>query len=85
LKASGLHNARLKIDLLALTPPDPWSTVVMGIRKKNRAAITVSTTAPHSQDDSLTKERHILRMLEAANIIPWEADFKTWRFTYVGP
>ncbi len=56
----------------------------MGIRKKNREAISVSTIPPHNQDDSQTKERRLLRVLEAANIIPWEADPKTWRFTMVG-
>ncbi len=56
----------------------------MGIRKKNREAISVSTIPPHSEDDLLTKERRLLRVLEAANIIPWEADPKTWRFTIVG-
>src|SRR4051812_21664665 len=25
------------------------------------------------------------RLLEATDIIPWEADADTWRFTYVGP
>ncbi len=56
----------------------------MGVRKKNREAMSVSTVAPQSEDDSLTRERHFLRVLEAANIIPWEADPQTWRFTYVG-
>jgi len=28
--------------------------------------------------------RRLLRVLEAACIIPWEADYQTWRFTYVG-
>ncbi len=56
----------------------------MGVRKKNREAISVSTIAPHSEDDSLIKEKSLLRVLEAANIIPWEADPETWRFTYVG-
>ena len=56
----------------------------MGVRKKNREAISVSTIAPHREDDSLIKEKRLLRVLEAANIIPWEADPQTWRFTYVG-
>ena len=56
----------------------------MGDQTEKREAISVSTIAPHSQDDSLTKERHLLSVLEAANIIPWEADPETWRFTYVG-
>ena len=32
----------------------------------------------------LIKERSFLRVLDAANIIPWECDPQTWRFTYVG-
>ncbi len=57
---------------------------MLGVRKKNRQAISVSTISPHSKDDMLTKERRLLCVLEAANIIPWEADPETWRFTYVG-
>jgi len=56
----------------------------MGDQTEKREAISVSTIAPHSQDDLLTKERHLLSVLEAANIIPWEADPQTWRFTYIG-
>ena len=32
----------------------------------------------------MANDGHIQRMLEAANIIPWEADPQTWQFTYVG-
>ncbi len=28
---------------------------------------------------------HFRRLLESTNAIPWEADVKTWMFTYVGP
>ncbi len=52
--------------------------------EKNREVISVSTIAPHSEDDLLTKERRLLRVLDAANVIPWEADPHTWRFTNVG-
>lgn len=30
-------------------------------------------------------EERVLRLLESTNAIPWEADAKNWRFTYVGP
>jgi PAS domain S-box-containing protein len=28
---------------------------------------------------------HFRRLVETVNVIPWEADLATWRFTYVGP
>jgi PAS domain S-box-containing protein len=34
-----------------------------------------------TQDDEVRRER----LLEATNVIPWEADAQTWVFTYVGP
>jgi len=30
-------------------------------------------------------EDRLRRLVESTNVIPWEADAKTWRFTYVGP
>ncbi len=30
-------------------------------------------------------KEHFRRLLESTNAIPWEADAKTWMFTYVGP
>ena len=30
-------------------------------------------------------DESLRRLLESTNAIPWEADAKTWRFTYVGP
>ena len=30
-------------------------------------------------------EERLRRLVESTNVIPWEADAKTWRFTYVGP
>ncbi len=57
----------------------------MELRTKNRKPISVSTIAPDSEADSLQlKHGRLLRVLEAASIIPWEADFQSWRFTYVG-
>ena len=57
----------------------------MELQTKNREPISVSTIAPDSEaDSSRLHDRHLLRVLEAANIIPWEADPQTWRFTYVG-
>lgn len=36
--------------------------------------------------DALIKSEHRLRQLvESTNAIPWEANAKTWQFTYVGP
>ena len=29
--------------------------------------------------------RRLLRLLNATKVIPWEADARTWQFTYVGP
>lgn len=45
----------------------------------------MSTIAPDIKADLLRlKDKRLLLVLEAANIIPWEADFQSWRFTYVG-
>ncbi|MCZ6672379.1 MAG: PAS domain S-box protein [Verrucomicrobia bacterium] len=30
-------------------------------------------------------EKHLRHLLESTMIIPWEADARTWKFTYVGP
>ncbi len=30
-------------------------------------------------------KEHFRRLVETVNVIPWEADLATWRFTYVGP
>ena len=30
-------------------------------------------------------EHRLQRLLETANVLPWEAEFSTWRMTYVGP
>jgi PAS domain S-box-containing protein len=30
-------------------------------------------------------EKRLRRLVETTNVIPWEADASTWRFTYVGP
>ena len=30
-------------------------------------------------------EERLRRLVESTNVIPWEADARTWRFTYVGP
>ncbi len=36
--------------------------------------------------DALHESReHFRRLVETVNVIPWEADLATWRFTYVGP
>jgi PAS domain S-box-containing protein len=57
----------------------------MELQTKNREPTSVSTIAPDSEaDSSRLHDRHLLRVLEAANVIPWEADPQTWRFTYVG-
>ena len=57
----------------------------MEVHTKNRKRISVSTIMPDSEAGSLRlNERRLLRVLEAASIIPWEADYQTWRFTYVG-
>ena len=38
------------------------------------------------EHDTLLKSEHRLRQLvESTNAIPWEANAKTWQFTYVGP
>ena len=34
--------------------------------------------------EMLAREGHFRRVLEKANIIPWEANPQTWQFTYVG-
>jgi len=36
-----------------------------------------------SSDDLMAKDSHLMRVLDAANIIVWEADPQTWQFTYV--
>jgi PAS domain S-box-containing protein len=44
----------------------------IGERKRTEAALTEN-------------REHFRRLVETANVIPWEADATTWRFTYVGP
>jgi PAS domain S-box-containing protein len=66
--------------------------MVIRARTKNRDVSSVSAVSPDKEQDLshvakdglLAKEGHLLRVLAAANIIPWEADAKTWIFTYVG-
>jgi len=36
-------------------------------------------------EQSQVDETRYQRLLEATNVIPWEADAQTWLFTYVGP
>ncbi len=36
-------------------------------------------------EQSQTDEARLERLLEATNVVPWEADAQTWVFTYVGP
>ncbi len=43
-----------------------------------RRSGTPQVTLPHS-------EERLRRLLETANVIPWEADAVTWQMTYVGP
>src|SRR5215831_2498222 len=47
-----------------------------------RDAKTPAQESPH--DIQLTAEQRLAFLLEAAHIIPWEADFRTTRFTFVG-
>ena len=54
----------------------------MKVQTKNRDAISASTISP--EQELLATEKRLLRVLEAASVIPWEADPQTWRFTYVG-
>jgi PAS domain S-box-containing protein len=37
------------------------------------------------QLDLAKSEERLRRLVESTNVIPWEADARTWRFTYVGP
>ena len=40
----------------------------------------------HERTDALHESReHFRRLVETTNAIPWEADAKSWQFTYVGP
>ena len=41
----------------------------------------ISRVGEQSQAD----ETRLERLLEATNVVPWEADAQTWTFTYVGP
>ncbi len=34
---------------------------------------------------STAQEQRIQRLIESTKAIPWEADARTWQFTYVGP
>jgi len=36
-------------------------------------------------EQSQADETRLQRLLEATNVVPWEADAQTWVFTYVGP
>ncbi|MFQ5989544.1 MAG: PAS domain S-box protein, partial [Candidatus Methylomirabilales bacterium] len=38
-----------------------------------------------AQDELHESREHFRRLVETINVIPWEADLETWRFTYVGP
>ena len=53
-----------------------------------RAGVAVRDREPVTDIDSLDSERtaqeRLAFLLEAAHIIPWEADFRTSRFTFVG-
>jgi len=44
--------------------------------------ITERNNADRALRESEVRYRHLI---ESTNAIPWEADAKTWRFTYVGP
>ncbi|MFQ5656401.1 MAG: PAS domain S-box protein [Candidatus Methylomirabilales bacterium] len=50
------------------------STVVQDITDRKRA-----------EEALREREEHLRRLLETTNAIPWEANAKTWEFTYVGP
>ena len=38
-----------------------------------------------AEETARAGEERLRRLLESTQIIPWEADARTWRFTYVGP
>jgi PAS domain-containing protein len=54
--------------------------------QQRRAELEASEAENKYDEEELRENEELFRRLvETANVIPWEADPTTWRFTYIGP
>ncbi len=78
----------LEYPCLGSAPTHWFSMTVMSMSGSSRGVIVAHTdiTAKKRAEIALRESEERLRLLlETTNAIPWEANAKTWRFTYVGP
>ena len=55
------------------------------LRKANRTLESEVAERRTAEQALRVSEANQRRLLESTNVIPWEADARTWMFTYVGP
>jgi len=76
----------------AVTVPSPTPSAAGSARAASASSTTSGAPPSASSAESAaveeavrSSEQKFRRLLEVANILPWEADLETRRFTYVGP
>ncbi len=66
--------------------PAPAARRRVELQRTQRAGAASDLGVGEQTNDELRESEERLRhLLESTDIIPWEADAETWRFTYVGP